>query len=82
MATFTMSLVVGAQTFSYTESPTNTNAQRIGPAYRKLLKLPAEATDQEVWAALGASVAAGIKQNVLEQEKDDAEAAIVLTPFP
>lgn len=82
MATLTISLVVGAQTFTYTRTRTNANAQRIGPAYRKLLKLDAGATDQEVWNALGAGVADGIEANVLAQEKEDQEAALVpITPM-
>lgn len=81
MATFTISLVVGEQTFTYTRTRTNENAQRIGPAYRALLNLPPEATNQEIWSALGAGVADGIEANVLAQEKADKEAALV-APAP
>lgn len=81
MATFTISLIVGAQTFTYTESPTNANAQRIGPAYKALYGLPAEATDQEVWNALGKGVADGIRANVISQERANQQAAIVIPPM-
>ncbi len=82
MATFTISLVVGAQTFTYTESPSDANAARIGPAYKTLLHLDPDATNQQVWNALGRGVANSIKTNVLAQERADADAAIVIAPFP
>ena len=81
MATFTISLTVGAQTFTYTESPTNANAQRIGAAYKALLGLPSETTDQQVWAALGKGIADGIKANVVAQEEITQRAAIVVPPM-
>lgn len=81
MATFTISLTIGAQTFAYTRIRTNANAQRIGTAYRKILNLPAEATDQDVWNALGAGIADGIEANVLSQERADQLAVITTTPM-
>lgn len=81
MATFTISLTVGAQTFSYTESPSNANAQRIGPAYKALLNLPPAATDQEVWNALGKGIADGIKANVVAHERTTQQLAIVVPPM-
>lgn len=81
MATFTISLTVGVQTFTYTRTRSNANAQRIGPAYRKLLGLPGNATDQEVWGALGAGIADGIETNVLAQERQDQQAAISVPPI-
>jgi len=81
VATFTISLTVGAQTFSYSETVTDTNAQRIAPAYRKLLGLPGNAANQQIWNGLGASVAAGIKANVISQEHADAVGGIIDTPM-
>jgi hypothetical protein len=81
MATFTISLTVGAQVFSYSETVTNTNAQRIGPAYRSIYGLSAETTDQAVWNVLGKGVADGIKANVLAQERADQEADIEIPPL-
>lgn len=81
MATFTISLVVGATTFTYTESPSNAAAARIGPAYRRMYGLAAEVTDQVVWEALGRGIANSIKSNVLAQEKLADEATFVPTPF-
>ena len=81
MATFTIQLAIGAQTFTYTESPTNANAQRIGPAYRARHNRPA-ATDAEIWEILGRGVANSIKSAVLEAERAVDEAAFVPTPFP
>lgn len=77
MATFTISLTVGAQTVTFSKTYTNTNAQRVGPAYRSIYNLPT-ATDQAVWDALGAGVAKGIEANVIAQERANETAAIVI----
>lgn len=81
MATFTISLVVGAQTFTYTRTRSDENAQRIGPAYKKLLGLPENATNEEIWNALGAGIADGIEANVLTQERQDQQVAVVVPPM-
>lgn len=80
MATFTFSLAIGAQTFTYTETITNANAQRIGLAYRSILGLPG-ATDQQIWAKLGEGVADTIKTRVVNQERDSQTAAIMVEPL-
>lgn len=76
--THTLQLSTGA-TLTFTQTLTDTNAQRIINAYKEILEMSPGATFAQVWTALATGVFNGIKNNTKGQELANQEAAIVIT---
>lgn len=74
MATISIEVVAGAQTFTHTRTVSAAHLTRLVSAYRALLNMPS-ATDEEVVQAWAQGIFSGTVANVKRSEKDVAAAS-------
>ena len=84
MATYThtMALSSGGALNSPAMILTDANAQRIIAAHRLRYGLPTNSTAQAVWTAIANDVFDVLKTRTLNQERETAQAAVVVPDLP